>query len=107
MEENAQRLAALLNGRDGWRVETDDDGDHWCFGVDGAARLVITPEMDGFLMYRADQDTSWVIPRIGQVREWLDANKQDHAGLTPLQQQLKRALGQPDSPAGGSPTAEG
>jgi hypothetical protein len=39
VEENAQRLAALLNGRDGWRVETDDDGDHWCFGVDGAAHF--------------------------------------------------------------------
>ncbi len=33
--------------------------------------LVITPEMEGFRMYRADLDDSRVIPRIEQVEAWL------------------------------------
>lgn len=91
---NYEKLAALLRDRQDWRLETQDGECFWAFGVDGAARLCITTEMDGFLMYRADQDTSWVIPRIESVAEWLDEHEQEHAGLTPLQEQLKAYLEQ-------------
>ena len=94
MRENSERLAGLLQGREGWRRETQDGGELWCFGVAGAGRLVITAEMDGFLMYRADEDRSWVIPRIESVGEWLDEHEAEHAGLTPLQEEFKRYLGQ-------------
>jgi hypothetical protein len=85
--------ARLLEARAGWRLEHDPEP-HWCFGVVGAARLVITPEMDGFLMYRADEDRSWVIPRLESVEAWLDENEHEHAGLTPLQEELKAYLEQ-------------
>lgn len=91
MDDNSLKLASLLKDRSGWQTEADDDGQHWLFGVDGAARLVITPEMDGFLMDLADQDRSWVIPRIDQVEAWLDENEADHSGLSPLQEEYKRA----------------
>ena len=48
--------------------------------------------MEGFLLYRADQDSSQVFPRIEQVEQWLDEHEQEHAGLTPLQEEYKRAL---------------
>jgi hypothetical protein len=39
---NAERLATLLRDREGWRPEVQNGKEFWCFGVDGAARLVIT-----------------------------------------------------------------
>jgi hypothetical protein len=65
---NYEKLAVLLRGREDWRPEEQDGERFWCFGVAGAARVVIIPEMDGFLMYRADEDRSWVIPRIALPR---------------------------------------
>ena len=92
MNENYEKLAALLRDREDWRPETQDGERFWCFGKHGAARLVITPEMEGFLMHRADHDSSWVIPRIESVGQWLDEHEQEHAGLTQLQEQLKAYL---------------
>ena len=94
VRENSRKLAGLLQGRDDWRREEQDGEELWCFGVGGAGRLVITPEMDGFLLYRADQDASWVIPRIESVGDWLDEHEAEHAGLTPLQEEFKEALEQ-------------
>jgi hypothetical protein len=92
MFENSEQLAGLLQGRKDWRREVQDGEELWCFGVASAARLVITPEMDGFLVYRADEDRSWVIPRIESVGEWLDERESEHAGLTPFQEEFKKAL---------------
>jgi hypothetical protein len=47
----------------------------------------------------AVQRPSWVIPRIESVGEWLDEHEQEHAGLTPLQEEFKRYLGQEESGA--------
>jgi hypothetical protein len=94
------RLAGLLQGREGWQHGTQDGEEYWYFGVDGAARLTIHPEMDGFLACIADQDPgavqrpSWIIPRIESVEEWLDEHEREHAGLTPLQAEFRKALGQ-------------
>ena len=96
MRNNREKLAGLLRGREGWHLGTQDGTqggeEYWRFGVDGAARLVITPEMDGFLMYRSDRDVSWVIPRIESVEEWLDENEGEHSGPTALQLEFKEAL---------------
>lgn len=92
VNENYEKLAGLLAGRTGWRPGAQDGERCWRFGVDGATRLGITPEMDGFRMYRADEDRSWIIPRIGSVAEWLDQNEAEHAGLTPYQEEAKRYL---------------
>jgi hypothetical protein len=80
LDENARQLGGLLEGRQDWRLETDGEGPHWLFGVDGEARLVITPEADGFRLYRADQDDDWNIPTIEGVEEWL--GEHEHAGLS-------------------------
>jgi hypothetical protein len=54
--------------------------------------------MDGFLMCVHDQElgdsprASWIIPRIESVEEWLDEHEAEHAGLTPLQEEFKKAL---------------
>lgn len=92
VNENYEKLAGLLEGRRDWQSGVQDGERYWYFGVDGAARLVITPEMDRFLMYRADRDKSWVIPRIESVAEWLDQNEAEHSGPTALQLEFKEAL---------------
>jgi hypothetical protein len=96
---NYERLSVLLRGREGWRPEVEDGERIWCFGLHGAARLVITPEADGFLMYVHEEDRSWVIPRLELVEAWLTASEARFAGLTPLQEECMRALGQ--GPVGG------
>jgi hypothetical protein len=35
---------------------------------------------------------SWIIPRIESVGKWLDEHEAEHAGLTPLQEEFKKAL---------------
>ena len=99
---NREKLAGLLQGREGWRYGPQDGTQggqqYWCFGAEGALRLTIAPEMDGFLMVVHDQERSdgprqsWVIPRIESVGEWLDEHESEHAGLTPLQEEFKKAL---------------
>jgi hypothetical protein len=69
------------------------DGERfWCLGVDGAARLVITPEMDGFLMYRADQDKSWVIPGLSPWWSGSKRTRRSMRGPTALQVEFREAL---------------
>jgi hypothetical protein len=91
-------LATLLTGREGWRLEVQDHSNLWCFGVDGAARLVVTARQDGFVIYRADQDSEQILDRIEAVEAWLDEHEHEHAGLTPLQEEYKRYLEQHQEP---------
>ena len=99
----------LLRGREGWRPETEDGEGIWCLGLHGAARVVITPEAGGFLMFVHERDESWVIPRLELVEAWLDENEQDYAGMSPTQVEWKeayeraRAAKDGGSPAGGGP----
>jgi hypothetical protein len=100
VRENSEKLAGLLQGREGWQYGIQDGEEYWYFGVAGAARVTVAPEMDGLLLCLHDQDRgdaqrpSWVIPRIESVEEWLDEHEAEHAGLTPLQEEFKRYLGQ-------------
>ena len=64
----------------------------WCFGVDGAARLTVTPGVDGFLIHGAEGDGELFVPGIGGVREWLDVHEGEYEGLTPLQRAFEQAL---------------
>jgi len=90
--DNYKKLADLLGRREGWQEVMQDGERSWCLGAVPAARLVITPEEDRFLMCRADPDKSWVIPCIESVETWLD--EQQHVGLPPLQEEYKRAFEQ-------------
>ena len=111
MRDNRERLAGLLGGREGWHLGVQDGTqageEYWSFGVAGAARVTIAPEMDGFLMCVHDQERgegtrpSWVIPRIELVGEWLDEHEAEHAGLTPLQEEFKKALEEKERGASG------
>jgi hypothetical protein len=95
--ENSKKLAGLLQGREGWQRGIQDGEEYWYFGVAGAGRLGIIPEMDGFLMCLNDQGPgdsqrpNWVIPRIESVGAWLDEHEAEHAGLTPGQEEFKKA----------------
>jgi hypothetical protein len=42
-----------------------------------------------------------VIPRIESVGKWLDEHEAEHAGLTPLQEEFKKALEQKEPGAPG------
>ncbi len=57
VRDNREKLTALLRGREGWHLGTQDGTrggqEYWRFGVDGAARLTIAAEADGFLVVRA------------------------------------------------------
>jgi hypothetical protein len=104
VSENYEKLSRLLGGREGWRYGPQDGTqggeEYWCFGAEGALRLTIAPEMEGFLLVVHDQvlgggeRASRVIPRIESVGAWLDEHEAEHAGLTPLQEGFKRYLGQ-------------
>jgi hypothetical protein len=85
---NYEDLTGKLQHRKDCRLVEQGRKRFWCFGVEDAARLVIAPEADGFLMYRADEDRSWVIPRIESVEEWLDANSEWLVANKDKQEQL-------------------
>ena len=101
MRDNREKLAGLLQGRGGWHLGIQDGTqggeEYWRFGVDGEARLTIVAEADGFLLVIHDgvlgdaRRDSWVIPRIESVEGWLDDNEVEHAGLTSLGEEFKRA----------------
>lgn len=94
---NREKLAGLLWGREGWLHGIQDGEEYWYFGVDGEARLTIVAEADGFLLAIHDgvlgdaRRGSWVVPRIESVGKWLDEREAEHAGLTPLGEEFKRA----------------
>ena len=100
--DNREKLAALLRGREGWHLGVQDGTqggeEYWGFGVAGAYRLAIVAEADGFLLSVHDgvlgdaRRDSWVIPRIESVGKWLDEHEAEHAELTPLQEEFKKAL---------------
>ena len=53
------------------------------------------------MMYVHEEDRSWVIPRLELVEAWLTGNEAQFAGLTALQAECMRGLGQdPDSEQG-------
>ena len=111
MRDNREKLAGLLRGREGWHLGVQDGTqggeEYWRFGVAGAGRLTIVAEADGFLLCVHDgvlgdaQRAGWVIPRIESVGEWLDVHEAEHAGLTPLQEEFKRALEEKERDAPG------
>jgi hypothetical protein len=112
VRDNREKLAEVLRGREGWHLGVQDGTqggeEYWGFGVAGASRLTITAEADGFLLVIHDgvlgdaRRDSRVIPRIESVEKWLDEHEAEHAGLTPLQEELKRALEEKERGASGS-----
>lgn len=89
-----EELRSILERRsaEGWRFEiinpeTDPEA-AWCFGLAGAARLVITTVEGGrFHLYSADRDEDQFLDGTGLER-WLDEHEHEHAGFTKLQEEL-------------------
>ena len=92
MRENSRKLGELLQGREDWQAGMQDDEGYWHFGVAGTAAWSSLPRWPGFLMFRADEDRSWVIPRTESVEEWLDEHEAEHTGLMLLQEEFRKAL---------------
>ena len=66
----------VLGNRLGWHFETDLNPTAmlgWCFGLD-SARLVLTLEGDGYLLYDADTDTEHHLRGTEDLSVWLDAH---------------------------------
>jgi hypothetical protein len=87
---NYDKLTALLLDRrsrhpaEPWHSVGQGRKRFWCCGANGEAWLVIAPEADGFLLYRADQDQSKVVPGIKSVRKWLLADEAKNAAALPV-----------------------
>ena len=75
-----RRLAKVLDLCVGWHCDELPGERAWCFGVGGAVRLVIVPEMYGFLMYRANGNVS-VARRIKSAHTWLEENERTLSGI--------------------------
>ena len=97
---NSGKLAGLLRGRGGWQAGTQDGERCWYLSTGGARRLVITPKTDGFLIYRAGQDRSWVIPRTELKKQWLDEH--ERAGPDAVPEEPRRDLEEREAGSAGT-----
>ena len=77
LDKNTRELAALLEGREGWRFGAFEGGENGPFGVNDAERIVITPRSTGFQIYQAGTDDGWTAADIGQVQAWLDEHEHE------------------------------
>jgi hypothetical protein len=110
--DGCQQLKDMLAGRPDWRLEYNASGLVWCFGQEGASRLVISFDADHFVIYSANTDEEIGMATIEGVREWLERLESGHAGWTELQKELGGYLlaseaepwlrTPPDAPEGGS-----
>ncbi len=91
-----QELGEILFGRPGWRfvVALTDHGfgPIWCFGLEGAATLVLTATEEGFHVFDYDDDDAFVLPRREELVAWLHEHEPRHEGLTALQVELRADL---------------
>ena len=75
------RLAAwaelweLLNDRQGWHVEVDNDGPCWRYGIAGAARLVITIDYQYFVLFEHQTDETRHVFDIPSVLWWIEKHE--------------------------------
>lgn len=86
-------LRSLLGERtNGWHFEIlnpdFDPAAAWCFGVAGAARLVVTVELCHVVLYEADRDYDQSFQTVSGLAAWLEGNEQKYEGFTPLQEEL-------------------
>jgi hypothetical protein len=80
-------LRSVLEDRPGWHFEVDHDGQpFWRFGIEGAARLVITVQYDKFLIHDADNDKEQPMVHNDETLVWwLNKHEPEHAGPTDAQ----------------------
>ncbi len=60
----------------------------WCFGEDGASRLVIGFDIDRFVIYSANTDKDYDVSTIEDVVQWLEQFESEHVGFTELQKEV-------------------
>ena len=63
----------------------------WCFGEEGAARLVVTVRYDTAFVYDADNDKDHSMS-VDSLIWWLDKHEREHTGLTDAQVDLRSEL---------------
>ncbi len=78
--------------RNGWTFETLNSERSpeiaWRFGLAGAARLVVTVELQQVVLYEAERDEEQLLPTVDTLAVWLDENEARYEGFTPLQEEL-------------------
>jgi hypothetical protein len=86
-------VGAIPSDRFGWRFESDDEGTHlppgptWCYGLEEAARLVLTVENTYAVVHIHDrEDKRFYSPEA--LVQWLDEHEHEFEGFTPLQTEL-------------------
>jgi hypothetical protein len=90
-EEGPRTLADALGERQGWRLERNGVPvrDSWCFGLEGAARLVVTEGVDGYVrLYMHESDAEHGFETPAELVAWLDVHETEYEGFTPLQREL-------------------
>jgi hypothetical protein len=91
-----QGLGDVLYGRPGWHfvvgVTDHGPGPLWCFGLEGAATLVLTATDQGFHVFDYDDDESFVLADRQTLVDWLHEHEPRHEGLTALQVELRADL---------------
>jgi hypothetical protein len=94
MADDWGALSDALITRPGWHLEHDDleNLDMWCFGREGACRLVVTIPDGGILLYDHDDPIDATSEhRFGSVAgliEWLQIHESEHEGYTETQGEL-------------------
>lgn len=74
-------------------MEHDNDvGVVWCFGQEGASRLVISFDRDHFVIYSANTDEQLDVDSLVDIGRYLEGLESGHAGLTDLQKELAAHL---------------
>jgi hypothetical protein len=79
-------LGSFLRDRLGWHFEREENVIRWCFGLEGAARLVLTVSDGRLHFYNADTDSDVAkVVQIEDLDRWLKQNEGRYEGLTTLQ----------------------
>jgi hypothetical protein len=86
-------LRTLLGPRrNGWRFEIINPSiapsAAWCFGLAGAARLVVTVEDGQILLYVHELDEEYRFSAVNELASWLDQHEAAYEGFTPLQREI-------------------
>jgi hypothetical protein len=87
-------VSAALSARPGWHLETDGlhNIDLWCFGLEGACRLVVSMPDGGILLYdaddRIDATSEHFFESVDDLIAWLELHEAEHEGFTELQETL-------------------
>ena len=64
----------------------------WCFGLEGASRLVVTVQEGQVALYDHDNERDALLPNADALARWCEDHEDEHSGFTPLQLHLMEPL---------------